>query len=177
MISLMKLFLALDLNPQIKNSLNALAKTLPYFDHSIFSLTPPENYHLTLRFFSDAKASDLIPMMEKIQFDSFSFSLDGVGVFPNLENPRVIWVGSAQKQLFRQFSSHLDGLFPSDSNSEFIPHVTIARLKKKFALSGWVSKNSSFSSSLISAKKVSLYQSIASSDSVKYELLASVDLK
>jgi 2'-5' RNA ligase len=173
----MKLFLSLDLSAQVKNSLNVLAKTLPYFDHSIFSLVPKENYHLTLRFFPNSKPSELISLMDKIQFDSFSFSLEGVGVFPNLENPRVIWIGVAQKQIFRQISSHLDSIFPNDKNSEFIPHVTIARLKKKFALGGWISKNSSFASVPVFAEKVSLYQSVSLSDSVKYDLLSSVNLK
>jgi 2'-5' RNA ligase len=173
----MKHFLSLDLSAQVKNSLSVLAKTLPYFDHSIFSLVPKENYHLTLRFFSASKPSDLACLMERIQFDSFSFSLEGVGVFPNLENPRVIWVGVAQKQIFRLLSSHLDDIFPSDKNSEFIPHVTIARLKKKFALNGWISKNSSFASLPLVAEKVCLYQSVSLSDSVKYELLSSINLK
>lgn len=173
----MKLFLALDLPSEIKISLNSLAKTLPYFDHSIFSLVPKENYHLTLRFFSDSKPSDIISLMDKVQFDSFSFSLEGVGVFPNLENPRVIWVGAAQKPIFSALSTHLDSLFPKDKNASFIPHVTLARLKKKFAVGGWISKNSKFSSSLISAKNVSLYESVSLSDSVSYNLLHSVDLK
>jgi 2'-5' RNA ligase len=74
-------------------------------------------------------------------------------------------------------SSHLDDIFPSDKNSEFIPHVTIARLKKKFALNGWISKNSSFASLPLVAEKVCLYQSVSLSDSVKYELLSSINLK
>ena len=58
--------------------------------------TKIDQIHFTLEFLGEIdqiKYEQVKDVMEKISFSSFNISLKGVGVFPNLKNPRVIWIG------------------------------------------------------------------------------------
>lgn len=95
----------------------------------------PENYHVTLRFAGDIderQAQDFAAALDAIDFDPFPLTLDGLGSFGS-RKPRSIWarvvpsdaltaLHSANERAARQV-----GLEPESRN--FIPHVTLARLK------------------------------------------------
>jgi 2'-5' RNA ligase len=74
--------------------------------------------------------------MEKISFYSFNISLKGVGVFPNLKNPRVIWIGvdknGAEKliSIANEVGIKLTVL-GFEKEKKFKPHLTVFRVKKK----------------------------------------------
>ena len=58
--------------------------------------TKIDQIHFTLEFLGEidqVKYDQVKDVMEEISFSSFDISLKGVGVFPNLKNPRVIWIG------------------------------------------------------------------------------------
>ena len=58
--------------------------------------TRAEQIHFTLQFLgeiNESKCKQVKNVLSEISFSSFEISLNGVGVFPNLKNPKVIWVG------------------------------------------------------------------------------------
>ena len=59
-------------------------------------IVKPENIHITLNFLGNI-SSDLIKKisseLQEVTFISFFAELKGIGVFPKISNPRVIWVG------------------------------------------------------------------------------------
>jgi 2'-5' RNA ligase len=99
----------------------------------------PGNIHLTLKFLGNtepAKIPQIVEIMNTCvkSIAPFSLSLTEVGGFPNLNRPRVLWVGlvdsqgslvSAQKNIDRKLSC----LGYDTDNKPFSPHLTLARIK------------------------------------------------
>jgi len=100
----------------------------------------PENVHLTLKFLGDIKADHIDKIgaeMTAAAFESspVTLSVRGVGVFPGIRRPRVIWVGLGGdiRSLFA-FQSRLEeklagAEFPKDKRP-FRAHLTLGRIKQ-----------------------------------------------
>lgn len=97
----------------------------------------PENLHITLRFIGEVPTSIVESIKDRLstlEFSSFTLSFSGVGAFPGIERPRVIWVGVSEgKEELIELSNKVNKLLSSlkipKENKEFIPHLTIARVK------------------------------------------------
>lgn len=97
-----------------------------------------QNIHLTLRFIGEipwAKANEIIEnVLKPIDEEKFKIRLRGLGAFPSINRPRVVWIGveeGAEKlvKLRDDIESKLRHLgFPPDK-PRFIPHITLARIK------------------------------------------------
>ncbi len=99
----------------------------------------PEKIHLTLKFFGNIEELRIEPIFKSIEEPirntlPFSLEVRGVGAFPHLRNPRVIWIGlvdgrevlvSFQKQIETQLEKI--GFQPEDR--PFHPHLTLGRMK------------------------------------------------
>ncbi|MBI5814908.1 MAG: RNA 2',3'-cyclic phosphodiesterase [Nitrospinae bacterium] len=102
-----------------------------------------ENMHITLKFLGDvdnAMLPDLCAAAKRAVkgFSPIRLSVEGMGVFPNHERPRVIWFGvggetAGLKKLEESFSAEISPLgFPPDERS-FTAHLTIGRVKNDAA--------------------------------------------
>lgn len=98
-----------------------------------------KNIHITLHFFGSIPSdqvkeiSDLVIPITQVT-RPFEMSLQGLGAFPNLHLPRVIWIGASgsvkelenlQDELERRFKAKG---FPCEGR-KFKPHLTIGRVK------------------------------------------------
>jgi 2'-5' RNA ligase len=100
----------------------------------------PENLHITLRFIGEVP-EDLVEEIKrevigKLEFNEFDLELKGLGAFPGLYRPRVVWVGVSEgsKQLkvihdLIEESLRRLGIPPEKGAKEFVPHLTLARVK------------------------------------------------
>jgi 2'-5' RNA ligase len=100
----------------------------------------PENVHLTLKFLGDINPDHIDKIgaeMTAAAFESppVTLSVRGVGVFPGIKRPRVIWVGLGGdiRSLFA-FQSRLEeklagAEFPKDKRP-FRAHLTLGRIKQ-----------------------------------------------
>lgn len=99
----------------------------------------PENIHLTLKFFGDIEESRVDEIVETVaesvrSRSPFPLQVRGMGAFPHLKDPRVVWVGLIDERgvlapLQKEMERRLEALgFPSEGRS-FQPHLTIGRLK------------------------------------------------
>ena len=103
------------------------------------SWVKPGNLHLTLKFLGDTDP-DRIPGIQYTltetlaSYTRFQLLLDSVGVFPDTNNPRVLWLGlkdqeGALKALQTDIEKALESIgFPKEQRP-FSPHVTLARIK------------------------------------------------
>jgi len=99
----------------------------------------PGNIHLTLKFLGHTpfEAADEINEVLKdlvSKHSGMELNINGTGCFPKIERPRVLWLGIdgniAQLQDFvTELNIKLEKLgFPLEED-EFIPHITLARIK------------------------------------------------
>ncbi len=100
-------------------------------------LVEQENIHFTWRFFGDTPISKIEVIQQvllKLKFDPIPIQISGVGAFPNIRKPRVIWVGVKQNvdkvcELKKMTDELLANLGYSIEKKKFIPHATIARIR------------------------------------------------
>ena len=131
-------FLAIELPAAILRNLEEVQKDLRSSDADV-RWVHLDKIHLTLKFFGNIEESQIDSIVKLIE-DSvrstrpFSLRVRGAGAFPNLRNPRVIWVGLVggeevliplQKQLEASFQKI--GFQPEDR--PFQPHLTLGRMK------------------------------------------------
>jgi 2'-5' RNA ligase len=124
---MLRLFVAIDLPPELKLSLSTLCGGLPgarWVDAG--------NYHVTLRFIGEVDeglASDIDLVLARIKAPRFSLTLAGIGSFGR----RQLWVGVARDEslihLRDKIESALVRLSLEPEGRRFTPHVSLARLK------------------------------------------------
>ena len=102
------------------------------------SWTKQGNFHLTLKFLGDVKTEAVDAISKTVQNvantqKSFSIELGGIGAFPTLARPRVIWIGvkhgaATVSHIAKAANLELKHLgFPTDNR--FHPHLTLGRLR------------------------------------------------
>jgi len=111
------------------------------------------NMHFTVQFLgevSEEMVRKISSELSSLEFTPFSVGFVGVGVFPKLSSPRVIWIGTNEgadelEKLAEIIRTKLAQLgFQSDK--KFKPHVTIFRVKKKIeSISNELQKFSTYS--------------------------------
>ncbi len=96
------------------------------------------NLHITLRFLGEIPVSlvqDIhTHVLSRLRFERFRLKFVGVGAFPSITRPRVIWVGVREgsdvlQRLYREIEGGLRRLGFRPEREEFVPHVTLARIK------------------------------------------------
>jgi 2'-5' RNA ligase len=150
---LIRSFLAIELPKPILRKIEEVQGDLRS-THADVRWVNPEKIHLTLKFFGNIEDSRIDPIFKSIEEPirntlPFSLKVRGVGAFPHLKNPRVIWIGlvdgrevliSFQKQIENQLEKI--GIQPEDR--PFHPHLTLGRMKSsrgKVELAGRMEKH------------------------------------
>lgn len=98
----------------------------------------PVNFHLTLKFLGDIDEALIEPigaaLREQLRlFPRFTINAKGVGVFPGLKRPRVLWVGLTGDDLIllaSRVESALQPLGFTQESRKFTPHLTIGRWRQ-----------------------------------------------
>ena len=99
----------------------------------------PHNLHFTLQFLGEITqdtADRVMKSLNSIKFSSFVVNLNGLGVFPKLKSPRIIWIGTDKNggdlliELAKKVENALTPLgFSVDK--PFKPHITVFRIKNQ----------------------------------------------
>jgi RNA 2',3'-cyclic 3'-phosphodiesterase len=100
----------------------------------------PEGIHLTLKFLGDTPLERIEEVKAALaraaaKVDPFSFSISGLGCFPNTRQPRVVWVGlqeptGAMVRLRDAVEAQVAPLgFPTEHRA-FSPHLTLGRVQR-----------------------------------------------
>ncbi len=133
----MRSFIAIELDKTVKSALADLQKKLKKNMAGI-KWVNPENIHLTLKFLGDIKeesTEQITTTMEKISshYNSFNVEIKGLGLFPNMRSPRVLWAGINNTDILEPFQNEIDhGMEPIGFKREsrkFSPHLTLGRFK------------------------------------------------
>ena len=163
-------FLAFDLENETVRKKLAAAQNLLVQTGADLKLVEPQNIHMTIRFLSDITpdmVEKVFEEMKKTQFAPFDAQINGLGAFPDLRYPRVVWAGIIEgadqlKNIFNQLEPRLRLLGFTPDPKGFNPHLTIARVKSgknKTQLSEFITKNASYDFGTVNAKCLRLKKS------------------
>jgi len=131
-------FIAILLDEAVRGAIAAELDHLKPLARSV-AWVPPQNLHLTLKFLGELEAEALQAVKEGLaegasKAEPFTLTFRGLGTFPGLARPRVIWVGVAQgARECQALQARVDealarrGL-PKEARS-YTPHLTIGRVR------------------------------------------------
>ena len=131
-------FLAIELPEPILRKIGEVQGDLKSA-HAEVRWTNPEKMHLTLKFFGNIEESRIDSIFKSIKEPirktlPFSLKVRGVGAFPHLKNPRVIWIGLVDERevltsLQKQIEAQLEKIGFQPEDRPFHPHLTLGRMK------------------------------------------------
>lgn len=137
-----RLFVAIELPQDIREVIEGIqAQTRENLDTAanLLRWSRPEGIHITLQFLGEVPISRIPAITQALQQacvgkGPFSLEVGGLGAFPNVRRPHVVWVGlggdiGAATDLAAAVQDALSSLgFKPDK--PFTPHMTIARLRE-----------------------------------------------
>ena len=136
-------FLAVNISLETARSIaEKLPSLMERFDQAGMEVrwVPPQNMHVTLHFLGNITEPMVRAVADNIEqvtksFPQVELEASGLGVFPSVQEPRVLWVGIHSKDdqlklLHDKLAIVLEETgFKMDGNA-FRAHVTIGRIKK-----------------------------------------------
>ena len=132
-------FIAIELPDELKAGLVQLESQLKVGEQSWVKWVDPYSIHLTLKFLGNIsvnKIDEITRVMEEATggVASFHLEVEGLGAFPNLRRPQVVWVGiggevSRLARLQQRIESNLVPLGFAIEKRPFTAHLTLARLR------------------------------------------------
>jgi 2'-5' RNA ligase len=135
---LIRSFLAIEVPKPILEKIEEVQADLRSA-HAEVRWVNPEKIHLTLKFFGNIEESRIDSIFKSIEEPvrntlPFSIRLQGMGAFPHLKNPRVIWLGLVNgseilTSLQKQTETQLEKIGFQAEDRPFHPHLTLGRMK------------------------------------------------
>ena len=135
-------FIALPLSPKITKKLadvqRALHRRSP---ERAVSWVKPANIHVTLFFLGDILPTRQKPIEKALSVVArnvrpFMFDVQNLGAFPNVDRPRVIWVGVDEPTgqlalLHSAVNEAMESVGFQPENRRFSPHLTVGRIRRR----------------------------------------------
>jgi 2'-5' RNA ligase len=128
--------------------------------------------HLTLAFIGETSENtirDISGMLKGIcsAKDKFEFEVSGLGLFRNINDPRVVWAGINDqgnlRALFSTINAGLEQLGIQTEEKDFKPHLTLGRIKRlkdKDTLEKLLTLNKATIFQYVEVKEVIYYESV-----------------
>jgi 2'-5' RNA ligase len=137
--------------------------------------------HLTLKFLGQVR-EDMVPVLgEELtpvfsEFRPFSIQISGLGAFPGLGRPRVIWAGLSDSSgtlplMAARLEDTLEGFGFVREKRPFSPHLTIGRVRSNTGLGEMVEavrERTDIAGPLFTADHAVLFQSILKPSGAEY---------
>jgi 2'-5' RNA ligase len=126
----MRLFVALELPPHVREQVALLAGGVPGA-----RWVKPENYHLTLRFIGEQpahRAEEIDAALLALRGRAFRLAFAGVGTFEKAGRSTALWLGVERNEALERLRAKIEtalqraGLAPE--RRRFLPHVSLARV-------------------------------------------------
>lgn len=139
----MRLFLAINLPASVRRDIRAA--TAPMRDatdqHTVKWLDD-DHLHITLKFLGEQPDASVGPLRAALDaavspHTAFSLDVGGLGAFPNLHAPRVVWMGVTPDPKLELLQHDVERAcaalgYPLDARA-FRPHVTLGRTRDRVA--------------------------------------------
>ncbi len=134
-------FLAFEIPPEIRDTLALIYNGLRETALNV-RWVKQENIHITVIFMGNVDEKNIVPMAKVLEkacnkYAPFMIRIKGAGVFSNLRNPRVLWIGVdgdiKRMRYFRdRLQKDLKAFGIKEEKRRFTPHLTVGRFKRGF---------------------------------------------
>ncbi len=134
----MRTFIAVELPEQIKKQIEVLQAPLKK-TNALVSWVKPGNIHITLKFLGEVSEEKIDEVFSATELalkgaKGFKMNLKGMGAFPDLRRPRVIWVGAGKggeelSGMAARIEDELKKVGYSKEKRKFSAHFTVGRVK------------------------------------------------
>jgi 2'-5' RNA ligase len=183
-------FVAVEAPPEVQSRATELIHRLRAVDANV-KWVEPHNLHWTLKFLGNVDMVEIPDVCAAVeaatrQFAPFDLEARGAGAFPNLRNPRTIWLGVGEGveemvALHGAVERELAKLGFREEGRRFRPHITLGRVREGGAPPGELTKllenNAEFDGRLSTVFDVTVFSSSLRRDGPTYEALGHLDLK
>ena len=136
----LRLFIALAVPPDVRREIaRAQGQLRRHSPPGAVRWTPPDQFHVTLKFLGDVPAAQVAALKESVSkvcagFPALPLAAHGIGFFPGAQKPRVIWAGANDDsgqlaELSRQLDEAMRPFAPAEKSQRFTGHITLGRFK------------------------------------------------
>ena len=134
-------FIAVEMSPSVIGRVGDLIDKLRVAAAEV-NWVRPQQMHLTLKFLGDVpdtETPDICRVVSSVaaRFEPFEITCRGAGAFPNIRDPRTVWIGieDGAEELKRLAVEVEDALktelgYPKEQRG-FHPHLTVGRVKRE----------------------------------------------
>ena len=137
----LRLFTAVLLDPPLRRAIWEEADALLDDTGQVGRVTE-ENLHVTLKFIGDVHRDDLPALDETLgeaggRLEEGEIEVEGVGAFPDLRRPRVLWAGVSDPSgiltpVHARLNETLAAFGAKREKKRYVPHITIGRVRGRF---------------------------------------------
>ncbi|WP_048203614.1 RNA 2',3'-cyclic phosphodiesterase [Methanocaldococcus infernus] len=168
----MRAFLAIDIPKDIKEEIYKFQKN---FKIRGIKLVEKQNLHITVKFLGEIDEETLNKILNlDLRIEPRTVKLEGLGVFPNPNYIRVIWIGvQGLVELFKEIDEKLHSL-GFEKEKSYVPHLTIGRVKfidNKKELRERIEKFEDINFGTFTVDKIKLYKSTLTPMGPIYEVI------
>ncbi len=180
-------FIALPTSAEIKDKMALVQSDLKRTQADV-KWDATNKFHITLKFLGNVNQDKLENLYHVIgnavnQQQAFELEYNSVGVFPNMNNPRVIWIGAEPNQKLMDLQSNIQQTcmelgFPKEDRG-FHPHVTLGRVRGRKNISHLTEaiKSITFEPIVFFCKELLIMKSDLKPEGSVYTVLKSFQLK
>ena len=168
-----RLFFALNAtDPLAESFLPTLKKLKINADKKEMNMkwVPPTNFHITISFIGDTDVNEIPKIQAALEdtckvFNPFDLKIEDMGAFSSEHDARVIWLGVQNKRYLNELKHELDrnlaerGVTMAMELREFVPHLTIGRLRNPKSVKDMISPFKRKSFGKLHVNEVVLYES------------------
>jgi 2'-5' RNA ligase len=187
----LRLFIAIEIDDIARGLMDDVIRRLRDLPGKIRG-SRPEQIHLTLNFLGDMPAEQIMNIRDAMQratagIAPFEFTFTDMGAFPNLQRPRVIWLGIEERtgslmRLQERLTWELIDVGLDPEQRPFKPHVTLGRVRRADRRTGYAAALGAaaeavdFSAGAQFADRIVLFSSERGPDGPAYREMADAPL-
>lgn len=138
-----------------------------------------DQLHLTLRFIGEVdrhRADDIHAALGGIHHPPFEIALHGIGAFERRGWPDAVWAGIAPQAPLKALHNKVDAALtrvgvPPDQRA-FLPHITLARLKRSSGgVGNLLEQSGGLASDPFTVDHFALFESVLTPDGAVYSII------
>ena len=182
-----RLFIAVDIPESLKKNLYKIGDSLSRKDKDIKKV-PCSNIHITLKFLGNVNLNKIEKVKSAIKktaeyFTSFNYGIAcKLNAFSSFKNARVVFVeitvgGNKLIEICSKLEDNLCKVKIKKEKRKFIPHITVARIRKRKNIEKLVENVKLDFIGEIKCCKLTLFESKLKSSGAEYIILEEFSLK